>query len=60
MSIQAINNQPQTTESIQKLNEMFKNIVDTEMNLQDKMMKVNVREAVSEATGLGANLDVEA
>jgi len=60
MNITAVSQQAQATESIQRVNEMLKNIINTEMNLEDKMMKVNVTENVSDITGIGKNIDVEA
>jgi hypothetical protein len=60
MSVTAINQQQAMTEGIQRMNDMLKNIVTTGMDLQERMLKVNVAETVSGITGIGNNLDVEA
>ncbi|MBN1532794.1 MAG: hypothetical protein JXA20_09040 [Spirochaetes bacterium] len=60
MNTVAVNQQQSITEGIQRMNDMLKGIVATGMDLQEKMLKVNVAERVSETTGIGGNIDVEA
>ena len=44
-------------ESIQNLNEMLKNLTDVQMNVDNKLLKVNV---CSKVAGLGDNVDIRA
>ena len=60
MSISAIGHHQETAEGILKMTQALKNIVNTEMNLQEKMMKVNVTENIEEAAVVGKNVDVSA
>lgn len=57
MQIPSVSNTANLIENISKLNDMVRNVSDKQMDMANKMMKVNV---IQNVEGKGENIDVTA